>query len=258
METAYSVVVKKAFSDNYIYVWQYERGLAAAVDTGDGEAILKVLHRNNLKLTDILITHSHFDHTGGIKALKSATGCRVTGPDDRIRAFDRVVGDGEIIKVGENNVKVIGTPGHTSTSVCYYVPADEKGEQPIVFTGDTLFVGGCGRIFGGGARTMWKSLKKLAVLPEQTLVYPGHDYTMENYEFALTIEPDNKTVQKRLQEVKMLVKEGKPTVPSSIGDEKQTNIFLRADNPQVKKALKMPNAETYEVFAELRRRKDFF
>lgn len=258
MESTYSVIVKRAFSDNYIYVWQYAKGLVVAVDPGDEEVVLDVLHKHSLKLTDIFVTHGHFDHTGGIKKLKNTSGCRVIGPYDRMSTVNHIVGDGQIVKVAENNVKIIHTPGHTDTSVCFYVPSRNKEEQPILFTGDTLFVGGCGRIFGSGVQTMWNSLKKLTELPEQTLVYPGHDYTVENYEFALTIEPNNDVVKKRLQEVKLLIGKGLPTVPSTIREEKQTNIFLRADNPQVKKALKMPNAKTHEVFAELRRRKDYF
>jgi hydroxyacylglutathione hydrolase len=142
--------------------------------------------------------------------------------------------------------------------VCYYIPAADENEHKILWTGDTLFVGGCGRILECDARTMWNSLLKLASLPDDTLVYCGHDYTQENYEFALTIEPDNEAVKQRFQGIIETVRTGGLTVPSVIFQEKATNIFLRSDTEEVKTALNMPRAGIVDVFAELRRRKDVF
>jgi len=203
----------------------------------------------------ILITHHHWDHTGGVAELKQKTGCRVVGGDKRrIRGLDQLVAGGEILPVGDAEVHVIATPGHTSTSVCYYVPPSGTNVSGVLWTGDTLFVGGCGRLFEGNARSMWKSLQKLASLPDDTLVYCGHDYTLENYEFALGIEPDNQAIRQRLNDIR----QSGQTVPSTILQERTTNVFLRAGTPELKAALNMPEAKDFEVFAELRQRKDIF
>ncbi len=254
-----SVVTIPAFGDNFIYLYRYEKNNALVVDPCDSSAVLKSLNKHNLNLNTILITHHHWDHTGGISDLKKKTGCKVVGPDKRrIPAIDHLVDDGQVLKMGDINIRVISTPGHTSTSVCYYIPASDENEHKILWTGDTLFVGGCGRILECNARTMFDSLLKLAYLPDDTLIYCGHDYTLENYEFALTIEPDNKDVGQRLLEIKQTIRTGGFTVPSTILQEKTTNIFLRSDTSAVKTALKMPNAGAVDVFAELRRQKDFF
>ena len=155
-------------------------------------------------------------------------------------------------------IQVLATPGHTRTSVCYYMQPSNENPNGLLWTGDTLFVGGCGRIFECDPQTMWASLLKLASLPDDTLVYCGHDYTLENYEFALSIEPDNEIVKRRLNDFRQMLRRGEQTVPSSILQEKETNPFLRADTPGLKAALSMTNAQAVEVFAELRRRKDVF
>ena len=190
--------------------------------------------------------HHHSDHTAGIEDLKTKTGCGVIAAEKA-----------EILHIDNVDIKIIATPGHTRDSVCYYVQPSEE-HLGVLFTGDTLFIGGCGRPFECDASIMWDSLRKIAALPDDTLVYPGHDYTEENYEFALTIEPDNKLVKQCLQETIDCHKSGKPAVPSSIGKEKMTNVFLRSDDLQIKTALNMPNAKAPEVFAELRRRKNIF
>jgi len=253
-----SVVTIPAFGDNFIYLYRYDKNNALAVDPCDSSAVLNSLNEHNLNLTTIFITHHHWDHTGGVSELKKKTGCEVIGPDKRrIPAIDRVV-DEQILKIDNIEIHVIATPGHTNTSVCYYIPESNKNEHKILWTGDTLFTGGCGRLLECKARTMFDSLLTLASLPDDTLVYCGHDYTLENYEFALTIEPDNKAVGQRLQEIKQIIRAGGFTVPSTILQEKTTNIFLRSHTNEIKTALKMPNAGTVDVFAELRRRKDVF
>ena len=248
-----------AFGDNYIYLYRYEKNNALAVDPCDSSAVINSLNQHDLNLTKILITHHHWDHTGGVSDLKKKTGCEVVGPDKRrITAIDRLVNDKQVLTIGNLEIHVIATAGHTNTSVCFYIPASNDDENNILFTGDTLFIGGCGRILECNARTMFDSLLKLASLPDDTLVYCGHDYTLENYEFALTIEPDNMAVRQRMQEIKQAVRAGGLTVPSTILQEKTTNIFLRSDTNEIKTALKMSNTGAVDVFAELRRRKDFF
>ncbi|MHC4104329.1 MAG: hydroxyacylglutathione hydrolase [Planctomycetota bacterium] len=253
-----SVVTIPAFGDNYIYLYRYDKNNALAVDPCDSSAVLNSLNEHNLNLTTILITHHHWDHTGGVSDLKKKTDCEVIGADKRrIPAIDRVVDDKQVLTMGNIKIQVIATPGHTNTSVCYYI-SESNDKHKILWTGDTLFTGGCGRIMECTARTMFDSLLTLASLPDDTLVYCGHDYTLENYEFAMTIEPDNKAVRQRLQEIKQTIRAGGFTVPSTILQEKTTNIFLRSDTNEIKTALNMPDAGAVDVFAELRRRKDVF
>jgi hydroxyacylglutathione hydrolase len=240
------VITIPALGDNYIYLYRYNQKNAFVVDPGDARAVLKALEKHSPNLTHALATHRHFDHTAGMENLKKKTGCKMFGGE---RA--------EILHIGNVSIRVISTPGHTRDSVCYYVQPSEK-HSGVLFTGDTLFIGGCGRPIECNASTMWDSLQKIALLPDDTLVYPGHDYTEENYEFALTIEPNSKVLKKCLQGIKEWQKLGKPTVPSRIGQEKATNVFLRADAAEIKSALNMPNATASEVFTELRRRKNIF
>jgi len=240
------VITIPALGDNYIYLYRYNQKNAFVVDPGDARAVLKALEKHSPNLTHALATHRHFDHTAGMENLKKKTGCKMFGGE---RA--------EILHIGNVSIRVISTPGHTRDSVCYYVQPSEK-HSGVLFTGDTLFIGGCGRPIECNASTMWDSLQKIALLPDDTLVYPGHDYTEENYEFALTIEPNSKVMKQCLQEIKEWQKLGKPTVPSRIGQEKATNVFLRADAAEIKSALDMPNATASEVFRELRRRKNIF
>lgn len=146
--------------------------------------------------------------------------------------------NGDVLTLEEVTVHVIATPGHTRDSVCYYLPA-QGGNTGVVYTGDTLFVGGCGRLLEGDAPVMWQSLQDFAALPTDTLVYCGHDYTLENYEFAVTIDPANRRLRDRLAEVQKALEYGQLTVPSTIAQERATNIFLQADHPQIKTALGM-------------------
>jgi len=253
-----NVITIPSFSDNYAYLCQYDKGAAFAVDPAESSSVLVALRENELTLTMILNTHNHYDHTAGNLELKAQTGCKVIGRDRRIPGIDRVVEDGNTISADPEQIRVIATPGHTDKDVCYYLPASADNPHRIVFTGDTLFVCGCGRLLGSDAATMWGSLNKLAALPADTRVYCGHDYTVEDYEFALTVEPDNDTVKQLLQKAKVACAAGKPTVPSTIEQERLTNPFLRADSPQIRAALNMPKSEPHEVFAALRRRKDVF
>lgn len=240
------VITIPALGDNYIYLYRYHGNNAFAVDPGDCAPVFKALEKYKLNLTHALCTHHHSDHTAGIEDLKRKTGCRVIAGEKA-----------GILRLDNADINIIDAPGHTRDSVCYYVPP--SGEHSgVLFTGDTLFIGGCGRPMECDASVLWDSLQKIAALPDDTLVYPGHDYTEENYRFALTIEPDNKLVQKCLHQIRESRKAGEPTVPSTISREKLTNIFLRSAEPQIKTILNMPDASPAEVFAELRRRKNLF
>jgi hydroxyacylglutathione hydrolase len=254
-----SVITIPALGDNFIYLYRYNQNYSLAVDPCDSSLVLRVLQEHNLNLKTILVTHHHWDHIAGTDELKRKTGCKVIGADkQRIPGIDLVIADGQILPVGDRKVRVIATSGHTSTSVCYYMEPSAGNENGILWTGDTLFIGGCGRLLECNAQSMAESLQKLASLPDDTLVYCGHDYTLENYEFASGIEPGNQVVKERLEHLKQLQTQGKLTVPSNILQERTTNCFLRAGTPEVKAALGMPHAQAVEVFAELRRRKDVF
>jgi hydroxyacylglutathione hydrolase len=254
-----SVTTIKALGDNFTYLYQYDQNSALVVDPSNAASVMRIIKERRLNLTMILITHHHWDHTAGTAELKKKTACQLIGGDkQRIPGIDRVVDDGQVLTAGNTKIQVIATPGHTHTAVCYYMPPSNGEKHGILWTGDTLFAGGCGRVFECDAKTMLDSLLKLASLPDQTLVYPGHDYTLENYKFALSIEPDNEAVKQRLQQVRQALSQGGQTVPSTILQEKATNPFLRADIPELKTALNMPKAQAVEVFTELRRRKDAF
>lgn len=253
------VITIKTPGDNFIYLHPYGDGRAFIVDPGDAAAVLHALERHSLHLTAVLVTHPHWDHVAGVADLHAETRCEVIGTDRRlIPASDRTVADGDALAFAEMTVNVIATPGHTRASVSYYVPARDDKYRGVVYTGDTLFVGGCGRLLECDAATMWQSLQRLAALPDETLVYCGHDYTLENYEFAVTIDPGNRRLRDRLAEVQKAVEYGRLTVPSTIAQEKATNVFLQADQSQIQAALGMVGAPPEEVFAELRHRKDWF
>jgi len=254
-----SVITIPSLGDNFIYLYRYNHNDSFAVDPSDSSSVLRAMKEHGLNLRTILITHHHWDHVAGTAELKQKTGCKVIGADRRrIPDIDSVAADGQVLPIGGCKVRVIATPGHTSSSVCYYMEPSSGNANGILWTGDTLFVGGCGRLLECDAQSMAESLQRLASLPDDTLVYCGHDYTLENYEFAFGIEPGNQDVKDRLDQIRQLQQQGKPTVPSSILLERTTNCFLRTGTPELKMALGMPRAQAVEVFAELRRRKDIF
>ena len=248
-----SVKILPAFSDNYIYVIHWD-GEAVVVDPGDADPVMFLLRDNNWHLQSVLCTHYHDDHIGGVPFLKRQTNCQVMGPSDsRIGGLDRVLEDGETVAIDPLNFQVISVPGHTSIHVAYYFP-----KEKWLFSGDSLFAGGCGRLFEGAPELMWESLCKLRALPDDVQVYCGHEYTEANLKFAHSIEPENKEVEQRLAAVSALRHSGKATVPSTLGEEKRTNPFLRADSAELKATLNMSKATDVEVFAETRHRKDLF
>jgi hydroxyacylglutathione hydrolase len=243
--------------DNYgVLVHDQATGATAAIDAPEAAPIEAALKGNGWKLTDILVTHHHRDHTGGIEALKQRYGCRVVAPRreaEKIPAVDETVGEGETVKVGNLTAHVLETPGHTLGQIAYWFHGDK-----LVFVGDTLFSIGCGRVIEGTPEMMWGSLKKLRDLPGDTRIFCGHEYTQANIRFAQTVEPDNAALRARKEEVDKLVAEKRPTIPTTIEEERQANPFLRADVPEVAAAVGMSGKPAAEVFTEIRARKNKF
>jgi len=242
-------------SDNFGYLIHDPATKAtASVDAPEAAPIIKALEREGWTLTDILVTHHHHDHVGGVAELKQKYRCRVIAPHDKaakIADVDLRVAQGDVIKVGGLLARVLETPGHTLDHVSY-VFDNEKA----LFAADTLFSIGCGRVFEGTYPMMWESLLKLRVLPDDFNLYCGHEYTASNVKFALTIEPDNAALKARAAEVTKLRAEGKPTIPVTLGEEKRANVFLRADEPSVAASVRMKGASAADVFGELRERKN--
>jgi hydroxyacylglutathione hydrolase len=243
--------------DNYgALVHDTQSGTTAAIDAPEAAPVEAALKKTGWRLTDILVTHHHGDHTAGIPALKQQHKCRVVAPRDeaqRIALVDEKVGEGDKVRVGQLEGNVIDTPGHTAGHISYFFPADK-----LAFVGDTLFSIGCGRVIEGNPEMMWHSLLKLRALPDDTKFYCGHEYTAANIRFAKTIEPANKALAARAKEVEGLVAAGKPTIPATIGAEKTENPFLRADVPDVAKAVGLAGRPAWKVFAEIRERKNRF
>lgn len=244
-------------SDNYIWlVHEPESGETMVVDPAVADPVLSEAESRGWGITQIWNTHWHPDHTGGNQAIKAATGCLVTGPEAekaRIPTLDRMVKEGDIVSLGAIEARVLDVPAHTAGHIAYHMPSENAA-----FVGDTLFAMGCGRLFEGTPAMMWDSLSKLMKLPDDTKIYCGHEYTLANGKFALTLEPNNADLQSRMIEVKALRDQNKPTVPSTLAIEKRTNPFLRPDSAELRKTLGLESASDVEVFAETRRRKDSF
>ena len=242
-------------SDNYgVLIHDADAGVTAAIDAPDGQKVLEALAQKGWKLTHIFTTHYHGDHTEGNARLKTETGCEIIGPQaeaDRIAGIDRGVKEGDTISFGRFAVNVLETPGHTAGHASYYIP-----DANVAFVGDTLFAMGCGRLFEGSPQLMWSSLQKIMALPPNTTLYCGHEYTQANAKFALTVDPENEVLQQRAAHVDVLRGEGLPTLPTSLVKELKTNPFLRANDPLIRAHLGMENQEDWEVFAEIRARKD--
>ncbi|MEM7463792.1 MAG: hydroxyacylglutathione hydrolase, partial [Pseudomonadota bacterium] len=210
------------------------------------------LDEKGWKLTHILVTHHHADHTQGVGPLKEKTGCQVIGPDNpSINNLDQTVSDGDSFQFAGETVNVIATPGHTLDMINFHFPA-----QKVVFTADTLFALGCGRVFEGTPHQMWNSLEKLTKLPSDTTIYCGHEYTLANARFALTVDGTNAELVARAAEIEALRAQDKATLPTTLDVELRTNPFLRPADPQIRKNLGMENASDADVFAEIRKRKD--
>ncbi|MCT8268408.1 hydroxyacylglutathione hydrolase [Afifella sp. JA880] len=254
---ALEIVQFPARSDNYaVLVHDPDSGATAAIDAPEADPIIEALQARGWVLTDIFVTHKHFDHIEGVPALRETFSARTIGPRKSAAAtglYDKTVEDGETFKWAGRTIQVLETPGHTLDHLAYYFT-----EDGVAFVGDTLFALGCGRVFEGTAEQMWNSLQKLRALPDETVVYCGHEYTLANAEFAVSVDPDNEKLAERKKEVEGLRQDGHATLPTTIALEKATNPFLRADDPAFQQALGMEGEEPVAVFAETRKRKDNF
>jgi len=243
--------------DNYVYLLHDpETAETACVDPAVAAPVLDALDGRDWRLSQILITHHHGDHTGGNLELKQATGCVVVGSAGdaaRIPGIDVKVKEGDSVAVGGHEARVLEVPGHTSGHIAYWFENDKA-----LFSGDTLFSLGCGRLFEGTPGQMWDSLLKFRAMPDDTRVYCAHEYTNSNADFALSIDPDNETLMRCADEALRLRQSGKPTVPSIMADEKAANPFLRADDQALLAAAGLAGLDGAQAFAEIRRRKDIF
>ncbi len=244
-------------TDNYAFLLHDDgSGETALADAPEAAPIIEELDRRGWRLTEIWITHHHDDHVDGVEDLRDRYGARVTGAEadaKRLPPLDRTVADGETFDFAGHDVHVIDVSGHTVGHIAFHVP-----DAKAAFTGDSLMALGCGRLFEGTAPQMWQSLSKLADLPPETQICSGHEYTQANARFAKTIEPENEALMSRVREIDAARAEGRPTVPSALETELETNPFLRAGLPEVQEALGMSGHAPSEVFAEIRARKDRF
>ena len=249
--------VFQPFSDNFVtLLHDTATGATASIDAGEVESIEARLKEKGWRLTDVLVTHHHSDHTAGIPAFRSATGAKVTGPAseaDKIGTLDTGVSGGDVIMLGETRLEIIAVPGHTLGHIAYFAP-----DVPALFCGDALFSLGCGRMFEGEPVSMWAGLAALRALPDETDIYCGHEYTLANAQFALSIDPDNQALQARAAEAGVLRAAGEITIPAKLGSEKLANPFLRADDPDLAARMGLSDAPPHAVFAAIRKAKDGF
>ena len=244
-------------SDNYAVTFRdLKTESVAVVDAPEADPILHALDVGGWKLTHILVTHKHGDHVQGIPALKRRYGAKVIGPRGEAReipAIDVQVGESDSVEVGSLRARVFETPGHTAGHIVYWFEAEK-----LLFAGDTLFALGCGRPFERPAATLWRSLLKLRDLPGDTAVYCGHEYTLSNARFSVTVDPKNAALKARLAAIEKMRAKNEPTLPTTLAEERATNPFLRADDPAVAEAVGMKGKDPAAVFTELRERKNNF
>lgn len=256
-ETPFEIVTIPALSDNYDFlIHEPASGATACVDVADPAPVLAALEARGWSLTEIWLTHHHWDHIDGAEALSKATGAPIIGgaaDAHRLPPLTRTLTPGEAFDFAGHAVEVIDVPGHTIGHVAFHIPAAKA-----LFSADSLMALGCGRLFEGTPAQMWDSLRALAALPEDTIVYSGHEYTEGNARFALTIEPGNTALKARAAAITAARAKGEATVPSPLALEKATNPFLRAHLAPVKTAIGMDGASDLEVFTEIRARKDRF
>ncbi|XP_015182467.1 PREDICTED: hydroxyacylglutathione hydrolase, mitochondrial isoform X2 [Polistes dominula] len=251
------VQILSALQDNYMYLIIDEKSKEAAiVDPVDPEAVADAVKGNDVNLTKILTTHHHWDHAGGNdKMVKNFDNLQVYGGDDRVGALTCKVQHNDTFNIGSLNVRCLATPCHTTGHICYYVT--EEGDTPAVFTGDTLFAGGCGRFFEGTADQMYKALIEiLGKLPDETKVYCGHEYTIANLKYGIHVEPENEAIREKMQWAKTQRDKKIPTIPSTIENEKLTNPFMRVHEPSVMKHAN--ESDPIKTMAFLRKKKDTF
>ena len=246
-----------AFSDNFGFLLHDTHSKnTAAIDAGDYDATRKALSNKEWTLTHIFITHHDWDHTDAIMPLKEQFDLKVFGPAaeaDKIHGLDVKLAHGDITELGSTRLQAIHTPGHTLGHLCYFDINDRR-----LFSGDALFSLGCGRMFEGTPAPMWEGLKRLRELPDETKVYCGHEYSQANADFAISIDPDNKILRERADQIKSLRQNKEPTIPFELGQDKLANPFLRADAPELAKKMGMTGADPANVFAAIRKAKDNF
>ena len=251
------IVTVPCLADNYAFLLHdATSGATAVVDAPDPAPILDALAARGWQLTDILITHHHWDHIDGVPALEQATGAKTWGnaaDAGRLPPLDHALAPGDTVTIGGETGTVIEVSGHTVGHIAFHFP-----DSKAVFTADSLMALGCGRLFEGTPDMMHASLSRLAALPPETLVCSGHEYTASNAKFALTIDPDNPALISRSEAIDAARAEGRPTVPSTLQEELDTNPFLRAHDPAIRARLDMDTADDVAVFAEIRARKDRF
>jgi hydroxyacylglutathione hydrolase len=257
-----AIVIVPQLSDNFAYLVIDDASTECAiVDCAEADKVISAAKQNGVKLTAVLTTHWHGDHSGGNQDIAAKLpGLKIYGAsaeNGRIPALTNPVADGDTLKVGGLEARVIGIPAHTNGHVAYYFP-----KLNAVFTGDTMFVAGCGRVFEGRAATMVDSLKKLSSLPDSTQVYCGHEYTEKNLRFALTLEPNNAALKAKHEWAVKARSEGKWTVPSTIADEKRTNPFLRSESVELRASVKKADPsigdDPIAIFAKARELKDHY
>jgi hydroxyacylglutathione hydrolase len=240
-------------SDNYAVLLK-ERDTVVLVDAPEARPIQAALKKEGWRLTHILVTHKHSDHIDGIPALAAEYQPEIIGPaaeKGSIPGLTQTVRDGDTVSLGPMTAEVYETPGHTKGHVVFHFP-----KEKLLFSGDTMFALGCGRLFEDTPAAMWNSLLKLRALPDDTTVYCGHEYTLSNARFSLSIDPDNKELQARAAGIEKARAAGQPTVPFNLGLEKTTSPFLRADDPAVAQGVGRAGAPAAKVFAEVRERKN--
>ncbi len=250
------IVTVPCRTDNYAFLI-HAGETTALVDACEARPVLDALAERGWGLNEVWLTHHHADHVEGLEGIKSAyPEAAVTGGRDdahRLPKLDRPVGEGDSFQFAGHEVRVLDVSGHTVGHVAFHMPDAEAA-----FTADSLMALGCGRVFEGAPEMMWKSLTKLAALPADTVIYSGHEYTLKNARFALTVETGNERLKRRAESVEERRHQGLPTVPSTLAEEKATNPFLRASLRSVKQSIDMGGADDVSVFAEIRARKDAF
>ncbi len=244
-------------NDNYSYIIIDEKNRKTCViDPSESKPIINFLKKKNLKLNYILNTHHHFDHVGGNIELKKKYKSKIIGFENdkkRIPEIDTLVKDDEIWKEDNFEAKIMHIPGHTLGHICFYFYKENN-----LFTGDTLFSLGCGRIFEGTYQQMFSSLEKIKKLPPETKIYCGHEYTLQNSKFCIRHDKDNKNLIKKIDEINEKIKNNNPTIPSTLEDELKNNIFLRSNNKKIQTNLNINNHSALETFSKLRDLKDNF
>ena len=251
------VEIIPCLKDNYSYVIIDEKNKKTCViDPGEPKPIINFLEKNNLKLSFILNTHHHYDHIGGNIELKKKYNAKVIGfkgDYKRIPEIDFKLEDGEIWKQDNFEAKIIHVPGHTLGHICFHFYNENN-----LFTGDTLFSLGCGRIFEGTYEQMFSSLEKIKKLPHKTKIYCGHEYTLQNSKFCIKYDKDNLELIKKINDIKKKLNNNQPTIPTTLGEELKSNIFLRSDNFKIKNNLNMNTGSSLDTFSKLRDLKDNF